>query len=203
MSEELVNNLDKSKFSRKRTATQKEMDMLEIERWHLKGKTCREISLLLADIRPYKISHQQVAHDLDRIRKRWQAERRDLIDEHVAYQLRAIQGQLNESWEAYERSKGEHEVRSVQTAKNGEASRTLQRMTTERRVGDPRWQMVISELHKRQCALLGLDRPQKLVLEGGEQPIKTEEVGDFPVMNKGELKNLLASLGTTGFTKRN
>jgi hypothetical protein len=184
----------------KRTQAERVADAVEIERWHLKGKSEREIVRLLAEIRPYTLSQKQINYDLQKIRKEWMSASVAKVSEAIARELRGLQIQEDELWEAWERSKAEKIRRSAHTSKSGEvAGQTKQSLVNESQVGDPRFMALILEIRQQRRELLALDKikPQKLELTGQNGgPIQTEDVGEFPQMEKEDLRSLITRCRT-------
>src|ERR1017187_4001199 len=65
------NNTKPSKHGKKRTVAQRAADLAFIERHVLRGQTQMQIVELLAAERPYRISRQQVAYDVNELKRRW------------------------------------------------------------------------------------------------------------------------------------
>lgn len=89
----------------KRSLAQKAADALIIEAMHLKGYGCQHIAEEISEMRPYSLSQAQVAFDLAKLHKQWEAEAKALINDEKIRILRKLDRLERELWDAWERSK--------------------------------------------------------------------------------------------------
>jgi len=74
----------------KRSAAQRAADLAFIEGHVLRGRTQLQIAELLANERPYKISRQQIAYDIDELKQKWIESSTDAFATARARALRAL-----------------------------------------------------------------------------------------------------------------
>ena len=123
---------------------------------------------MLAKIRPYTLSRQQVNFELQKLKKRWHESALEKRTVAVAKELAGLQAQEDELWEAWERSKKESQTTAVEsftTKAKGKANSkkvSKSRVTTEQQVGDAQFQKLIADIRVQRRQLLGLDAPAKI-----------------------------------------
>lgn len=117
-----------SKFRRKRSAAQRAADMLETERMILKGFTQTQIAAELSRTRPYSLARSQISYDVAKIEKNWRESATQTRNAAAAKALRKLELLGIEAWESYEESKG-----------SGAAN--------------PQWLRVLIETHDRICRI--------------------------------------------------
>lgn len=170
----------------KRTAAQKDFDLIEIERLALEGYTSREIALELAKTRDYTLSYVQVHMDLSALQERWREEAKATIDDRVAKMLKRLDKRRKELENAWRRSQRMFESRTTKNTFEG----TIHEWKREERDGQVAFQTALSDLDRQERELLGLDKPKKTVLtdlEGKEsfQPLVISmEAQHFPKAKK-------------------
>jgi len=174
----------------KRTAAQVEIDMALEEDLHIKGHSARLIAEAIAQVRPYALSRQQVAHDLRRLQKRWQTENRETVNEHRMRELKGLAAQERELWEAWEKSKLDAERHTEETTTGGkDGSKDKTALVKEGQCGDATFQRLILEVRDRRVKLLGLEAPARSEISGpGGGPIQTQGIDD---LSEAELEKLL------------
>jgi hypothetical protein len=150
------------KHGKKRTAAQRAADLMFIESHVLRGRTQIQIVDLLANERPYRISRQQVAYDVDELKRRWIEASTSAFAEARAKALRTLDELDRVAWGLVDAPDG--------TA--GEAIRG------------------VLAVHDRRMKLLGLESPARHELSGpGAGPIAVEvaEVRALTETAKAEL----------------
>lgn len=160
----------------KRTEGQRELDLLFIQTLYVRGDTLRHIARQLNAERPYSLSHQTIANDVNDLLNRWRKAMVEKIDELQAAELLRINGVEREAWEAWERSKDKREKTLAET-KTGKGSGKDQRtqITSETLIGDPRFLEKVQWCINKRCEILGLDAPRRLQHTGAAGgPIETK-----------------------------
>jgi hypothetical protein len=190
----------------KRTPEQRERDFERIAGWYLRGWSQAAIAAEL------KLSHQQISLDIKEIRRRWSESSLASIDEKIEKELARIDRLEATAWDAWERSVGEIEIRTVKSAgveiekvsgpgqaddpksEDPRESRLVEiesTVRTEHRAGDPRFLERIGWCINRRIEVLGIDPPKKIA--------PTNPAGDEPWDGGAEARGqLLAALTRTG-----
>jgi hypothetical protein len=138
-------------------------------------------------------SLQTVKKDVDALLTEWRKTRIDDVDMAIQLELAAIDDQLRELWEAWERSKTDQTLKSTRQSgisnkgkaitPEGEISEGVAKIITtaiqksektEINFGDPRYQDLINKLRMERRKLLGLYAVDKseLTLKGSISPDK-------------------------------
>ncbi len=139
--------LQRDKHRAKRTAAQRAADLMFIEGHVLRGRTQLQIVELIAVVRPYRISRQQVAYDVDELKRRWIESSTSAFADARAKALRTLDELDRVAWELVDAPDG--------TA--GEAIRG------------------VLAVHDRRMKLLGLESPSRHELSGPDAgPIAVE-----------------------------
>ena len=99
-----------------------------------------------------------VSLDLKRIRKEWRETYKEDFAKRQARELAKIDRLEREYWEAWERSIGINETRTVKNGKDG----TEETVKQQDLVGDPRFLDGIAKCIDRRCKILGIDAPTKI-----------------------------------------
>lgn len=147
----------------KRNPSQIAADAAFFEYWAVRGKTCRQLAELIATVRPYTLSHQQVHYELVKLRKQWR--QAALVDRNtaVAKELAGLQAQEDELWIAWERSKLDAQSQTVdrESVKIGKeklkGTIIKEKTTTEGQSGEAAFMRLILEIRDQRRHLLGLD----------------------------------------------
>jgi predicted transcriptional regulator len=158
----------------KRPSTEREKDLAKIAKYDRRGYSQDDIARIVG------VSQSQVSDDLKVIRSRYavttQEEIRILVEEKRS-QLREVRA---EAWRAWERSKKESLKVVEEQSSRGEYEIEKTVTTKEHRLPDATYLRVIIETLRDECALDGLNQPQKLninaqVIDWGELFARTVE----------------------------
>lgn len=152
------------KKANKRTTPQIAADLKFCEHWHVRGKTDAQLAEMLAKIRPYTLSRQQVNADLQKLRAMWEESAITKRGDAIARELAGLQAQEDELWEAWEKSKLAAKTRTVESSKEAgeKKSSKKERVTTEEQCGEAQFQKLIADIRVQRRQLLGLDAPAKI-----------------------------------------
>ena len=101
---ETIPNSNNAKHRNKRTKAQRALDLRWVSQQTLRGRTCQEMSELLAKERGYKVSRQQLSADQAKLKKMWQAESIDTIAMVKLRELKSLDAILVAAWDSWERS---------------------------------------------------------------------------------------------------
>jgi hypothetical protein len=165
-----------SKSASTRSKAQQAEDLIEESRLaYVHRKTHREIAAHLSATRPYRISHQQVGLDLQKVEKQLREAPMVNLHEHNMRELLIIDGLQREAWDAWERSKKDRTskgqvvkllglTRKERDAGSGENRETRVTITTE--VGDARFLAIVFQCIEYRMRLLGLEAPKRQELTG-------------------------------------
>lgn len=147
-----------------RSRNQRLQDLAFIADQLARRATHAQIHQRLNDARPYRLSLPQVRYDIQTLRKNWQDEAKERMEDYKAAEIRALDWKEREALEAWERSKGQSvkettdRVATPATGQDkGTAVRLLHSKTVENRDGDPRFLAVAISCQERRARLLGLD----------------------------------------------
>lgn len=169
----------------KRSPAHKSADALFIEQQHLRGKGVREIAEMLSKMRPYTLSHAQVALDLKKLRQSWMKEAVHLVGVEKEKALRKLDMLESELWTEWDKSKAlktrttlTKKSKGAKTGATGDAAGEEVKSAVQTvSVGDASIARTIIEIHRERSKLLGLDAPTRSELSGpGGGPIPTANV---------------------------
>jgi len=153
----------------KRTKFEREKDLLEISHLYLQGITQAEIGQRL------DVTQQQICYDLKILRKRWLQSSIVNINEVKAKELARVDHLEREYWEAWERSIGKHQTKTVKARGTKEsADLAEQTLKTEDINGDPRYLSGVQWCINKRCEVLGLDAPSKTDITSGGKRVTFE-----------------------------
>lgn len=169
----------------KRNPTQRAHDRLFIEQRYLRGETCREIARALSEARPYSLSHAQVHHDLKLILAEWVEHRERDFDQAAARELEKVNHLERTAWEAWERSVGIRQTRTVENKTDSDGESNREQIREEDLNGDPRYLQAVQWCIAKRCELLGLDAPLRI---DGE--IRHSAKPNLRALNMQELEQL-------------
>lgn len=141
----------------KRTAFQREADLVRISEMYLKGKTQQEI----ADA--FDLTRTQIAYDLKTIRARWIASSVRNFDEERGIALAKIDVLERTYWDAWVKSCEEKTRKSISQNPFGDKSTSV---TTETLLGNPAYLQGVERCIEMRRKILGLDAPTKTELSG-------------------------------------
>jgi hypothetical protein len=147
----------------KRSETQKAADLALIEHWHIQGKTERELVVMIAVQRPYRLSQSQVHADLMKLKKVWMAEAIVSRTEAVASELKGLKAQEDELWAAWHKSKLDATTKTAEKAGDDSDSKskrkrgTKTKVTVEGQTGEAAYMRLILDIRQTRRELLGLD----------------------------------------------
>lgn len=115
-------------------------------------------------------SRQAIRDDLDYLTAKWQADAKRDIGEFKACELAELDVMEQESWESWRLSRGKHQVRTTKTGRVTKDGDPIDRPEVSTRVealaGDPRFLQIILDCKARRAAILGLDAPKNMTLNG-------------------------------------
>lgn len=144
------------------------------------------------------ISNATITRDVKLLVARWRKSALSSIDDKIQIELESINKTEAEAWEAWERSKLNKEKRvdkvnavhakmsKAISSREGVVPGTEKLIETikssEGQYGDPRFLEVIAKCIERRCKLMGLDKPEKLQIEGKPtfEVILTDETAAKP-----------------------
>jgi hypothetical protein len=126
------------------------------------------------------VNRSTISRDLKALNARWkEAAVRDL-DAAKGQELERLDQLEAEYWQAWEKSKGPHEVTTTEQTTGGDSDRTRAAIRTEEQHGDPRYLDGVQRCIEQRCKLLGLCAPQKIAptTPDGQEPYRLT-VEDF------------------------
>lgn len=94
-------------MAKKRKEGERAADLEFVAEMYTSGYSYRQIASEIAKIRPYKISFQQVAKDVQKLLDNWQEEHQRKVDTYLIEQLRKLDHVEHEYWQAWQLSKSE------------------------------------------------------------------------------------------------
>lgn len=157
----------------KRTAGQREIDLLFIQERYARGDSQRSIAAELSATRPYRLTHQTIGNDIEELLSRWRQTMVEKIDELQAAELLRINTIEREAWDAWERSKHKKE-KTLSEQKTGDKAGQRAQITREDQIGDPRFLEHVRWCITKRCEILGLNAPCRVEHTGkGGGPIET------------------------------
>ena len=174
----------------KRTAEQRETDIVFCSELFLKGYTYREISRLLNEAnakagRQYTISAQSVYKDMERCLIEWKRQRLQNIDDYVTQELRKLDRMEVALWTAWEESRtGKRREKNRTSAKPRKVLTEEEKTAdwygydetqTETSAGNPRFLDLLLSVQQRRAKLLGYDAPVKVDIVPGRKDDDTEK----------------------------
>ena len=128
---------------------------------YLQGITQAEIGQRLG------VSQPQISYDLRVLRNRWLQSSIVNINEAKARELARVDHLEREYWEAWERSIGKHQTKTVKARGTKESAESAeQTVKTEDINGDPRYLSGVQWCINKRCEVLGLDAPTKREITG-------------------------------------
>lgn len=157
----------------KRTASQKEADAAFIEHYAVMGKTVRQMKDMLNVERakatpPYTLSHSQVDNDLKKIRAAWRKEAFQEISDYVKAEMKGLQRQEDELWEAWAKSKLDATTKTAETSGSDSKRGSKSKITVEGRTGEATYMNLILQIREQRRSLLGLDQPKRTEITGAD-----------------------------------
>lgn len=146
---------------RKRTKEQLARDRTEEARLWCQGRTLRQIAEEITASRPYRIGYTQVRNDMEAVLKEWRSERMDLMQDHVTAELARINHMEATAWAEWDRSRLDRQRKITKRTTGDAGAKDEAGITTEGRLGDPRYLATVQWCIERRCRMLGLDAPEK------------------------------------------
>lgn len=149
------------KQGKRRSAAMREMHLALVTGWIIRGWTNQRMASELG------ISEGQASKDVTEVERRW---RMDEFDYRISKgrELAAIDRQIDELWEAWEKSKKAREKKAAEqhegTFAGKHTSGTIHKGEKEESYGDPRIMGEITKLREQRIKLLGLNEPTKIAL---------------------------------------
>lgn len=174
--------------AKKRTAFQRENDLVIIAELYLRGKSQHEIAKHIG------ISQKMISIDLALIRSRWAEKYISDINQAKFEELAKIDQLELTYWEAWDRSCKEKTSKSVE---KNDSRGNKQQIRKEERDGNPAYLAGVQWCIERRCKILGLDSPDKSHVEltgrdGGPIQSITEQVVDLSNYTDDELQQIRA-----------
>lgn len=166
----IADALTQRNLLRARARLQTEADLIARELQRTAGKTIRpQVRDLTPDeIAEATLTQQQISYDLGVLRKAWVAEAQIDFSERVAFEIAKIDQLERTYWSAWERSKQDKTVTSVDKTDAKTASVKASKKT-EARDGNPVWLEGVQRCIELRCKLLGLNAASLLSVQVGPQ----------------------------------
>lgn len=160
-----------SKPGPKRTAFQREADLVKIKDAYLRGVPQMEIAEQLG------LNQSTVSRDIATIQQRWRQSVLVDVNEAKQRELERIDVLEREYWDAWNDSRGEHQ-RSTASKAEGQSSRA--QIVKYESAGDPRFLAGVQWCVEQRCRILGLLAAQKSEVTGRDgDAIRIEYVNDW------------------------
>ena len=151
----------------KRTAFEREAQLVEIKDAYLRGDTQMSIA------QRFGLSQCQISRDLATIQRRWRESSIVDLNEAKRRELERIDVLEREYWQAWEASKGEQQRSTA--SKTGDVARA--QVVKYESAGDPRFLAGVQWCVEQRCKILGLLAAVKNELIGKDGgPIRFEEL---------------------------
>lgn len=148
----------KQPANRKRTNSQRALDLEEVAKLSLGGFSQRAIAEKMKELRPYTLTHQQIAYDLKEIEAEWMNRAQVSIAAKKAKELALLEYVADEALDAWK------EARKKKGQKHAAA----------------RFLNVIRECSADRRKILGLDKPSRMELTGPDgKPLEMASKMDF------------------------
>lgn len=176
-----------------RTKAQLEIDLALMARLSLEGKTHRQIAILITERGPYPLSHSQVTRDMKKVVGRWKAESIIDIDQLKQRELKGLEHQESECWDAWNKSKEDAVTKSAKkTRPSAGTSKEEVATKQEAQCGDPAFQRLILDIREKRAKILGLNAPERTELSGPNGgPIAVEKHYDDEFLSEWAASFLL------------
>lgn len=116
----------------------------------------------------FGVTQQTISIDLKTIREQWRESAIRDFDSHREEQLAKLDEIEREAWNAWQQSKQD----AITHVGGISADKTVDKTTTAKQVGDPRYLQIVKDCIERRCKMLGLDAPEKIE-HGGKLEIET------------------------------
>lgn len=139
----------------KRTPFQREKDLVRIEEMYLRGARQVDIAAEIG------VSRSQVQYDIQSLIKRWRTSSIRDFDAAREIELQRLNALEREYWDAWEKSKLDKEVATVERV-TGDAGRDKAAKRTEAQTGNPAYLAGVQWCVEQRCKLLGLYAPAKV-----------------------------------------
>jgi hypothetical protein len=126
------------------------------------------------------VNRSTVSRDLKVLNARWkEAAVRDL-DAAKGQELERLDQLEHEYWQAWQQSKGPHEVTTTEQTTGGDGDRVRAAIRKEEQHGDPRYLDGVQWCIEQRCRILGIHAPQKIAptTPDGQEPYRLT-VEDF------------------------
>ena len=166
----------------KRSAAQREYDLLELSGLYLAGKTYQEMASYITTNRPYSLSRSAIVNDIQMLHQRWIETQLLNVDEAKARELSRIDKLETAYWDGWDRSlktQETFEAEKVEDTQPG-AKGTTQKFIKERShkkevtmVGDSRFLDGIGRCIEQRCRILGIHEPQKIEVDWRQQALQS------------------------------
>ena len=147
----------------KRTEAQRALDLVQIERLHLKGMPALEIAEKISSERPYTLSRQQVGYDLKTLEILWRAEAKAEIDAAKAKTLAEIRILQETYWDAWARSCEEKTKTRTEKSAGGTAKASVEK---DQMLGNPAFLAGVQWCIEQRCKIFGINAPVKAEITG-------------------------------------
>lgn len=153
------------KKAHKRSEAQIAADLAFIEHWIVRGKTMRQLVVMLAAERPYTLCRQQIQADAIKVKEMWEQEALTSRTEAITAELKRLKAVDDEAWTALEKSKLDKTTKTVEETegqKAGSKAGKKKKIVAEGQNADAAYLRVIQENVVQRRQLLGLDAPTKI-----------------------------------------
>ena len=157
----------------KRSRDEKKRDRSIIAKLYLKGLFQSDIPTRLQELTgdEYKLSQQQISYDLKIVRRYWMWSAVKAIDQRKNQELAKIDHLEQTYWGAWERSVDETTQKTNLSQISGGEQESPKRVSPSKnknrevKSGDPRFLQGVQWCIQKRIQILGLDAPQRMVLE--------------------------------------
>jgi hypothetical protein len=120
------------------------------------------------------VDRSTVSRDLKVLNARWKESGVRDLDAAKGQELDRLDQLEREYWDAWQKSKGPHEVTTTEQTTGGDGERARAAIRTEEQHGDPRYLAGVQWCIEQRCKLLGLNAPQKIAptTPDGREPFR-------------------------------
>lgn len=158
----------------KRSPAERERDLVIVARLYLRSYTQQEIADYIGNRRPYKLTQQQISHDLREIRGLWLNSALQDFDAHKSKELARLDELERQYWSGWKRSLEDQEtneklsVEDVNVGVGGQVASGYRRhkSSTKRttRDGSAAFLQGIERCIELRCRILGMFEPEKFAI---------------------------------------
>lgn len=186
------------KTGKRRSAAQKENDVLFCAEMFLKSNTYRDIATALNERNKaagldYTITYAQVYSDMKAVLIKWKKEQFVTIDKYISIEVQKLDRIENEAWKAWEKStnpitrtkiKNSKKPNKMDAEMNEPDYYGYEEKSVEETSGDPRFLDILLNAQQRRAKLLGLDSPSQVHVKDANAQRETDapkyDISDIP-----------------------